>query len=145
MRKKGSISDCARERNRDLFRAYRELLESSAHIELSELLEKVVNMPAKRFWVSEERAAIVIADMMRGCRNLHVGKNKMEMFNEIFRRALKVKAARPELTVYEIAKIVVNQRAPKFYLTTGSARVILFYEKKKWYEERKKNLRHMFQ
>lgn len=145
MKHKGSISDVIQERNRDLFRSYRKLLQEAEFVNPDKLFEDVVNTPAKRFWVSEERAAIVISEMMRGHKPHENSKYRNGMFREIYRRAMKLKHKHPELTIYEIACKVVNQKAPRFYITPSSARTIIFYEKKKWYEEKKKKLRFMFQ
>lgn len=143
MKHKGSISDVIQERNRDLLRAYRKLLHEADFVDQDKLFVDVVNSPAKRFWVSEERAAIVISEMMRGIKPHGHNKYRDGMFREIFKRAMKIKRAHPELTIYEIACRVVNQKAPRFYITPSTARTIIFYEKKKWYEEKKRKLKHM--
>lgn len=145
MKHKGSTSDFISQRNRDLFLAYRKLISESKHVDTDKLYEELVNFPSARFWVSEERAAIVLSDMIKKGVRPHVGKCRMEMFKEIYKRAVKVRQKQPELSMYDVACKVVNQKAPKFYLTAGTARIIIHYEKKKWYEEKKKRLRFMFQ
>lgn len=101
-------------------------------------------MPSARFWVSEERAAIVIAAMMQGDKLERMRPNKREMFQEIFKRAMKLKQENPALTIYDLAFNVVRQPAPKFYLAPGYAKNIIFHVKKQWFEQRKKKLRHIF-
>ena len=66
MKNVGAIFEYEEERNRDLMRAYKEQLASHENKDLQSVLNRVVEMPSKRFWVSEERAAIVISEMMRG-------------------------------------------------------------------------------
>lgn len=144
MKHKGSVCDFLEERNNDLFEAYRNLLESARFIDRTELSIRIVNMPAKRFWVSEERAAIVISAMMHKGDMPHLTETKKEMFDEIYKRALLVREQHPTMSIYEVARIVVNQPAPKFYITPGSAKVIIYYKKKEWYEKRRKQLRHLF-
>ncbi|MBO7167748.1 MAG: hypothetical protein J6V61_03275 [Bacteroidaceae bacterium] len=144
MKHKGSICDFLEERNSDLFDAYRTLLESVQFIDRTEISTRLVNMPSRRFWVSEERAAIVISAMMHKRDVPHLTPTKKEMFDEIYKRALVVMKENPHLSIYEVARIVVNQPAPKFYITPGSAKVIIYYKKKAWYEKRKKQLRHLF-
>lgn len=124
-------------------RVYRKLVEESEYVSLPLIFKEVVNQPAARFWVSEERAAIVIASMMRGEKLKGMLPNKQDMFREIYKRAMRLRKSRPELTVPELAFYVVRQPAPKFYLTPGSAKVIISSAKKKWYEERKQKLRHL--
>lgn len=125
-------------------RVYHELICASDFISLPQIYKEVVNMPSARFWVSEERAAIVISSMMKGEKLLDMRPTKREMFKEIYRRAMQLKKEQPALSVYDIAFKVVRQPAPKFYITPGYAKSIIFYVKKKWYEERKRKLRHLF-
>jgi len=58
--------DFTRERNDDLMRAYREQRALANYIIMPEIFEKVAESPAKRFWVSEERAAVEVSRMLVG-------------------------------------------------------------------------------
>jgi len=144
MKPHGSKFEYEQERDKDLMRAYHLLIEKTDFISMPLIYEEIVNMPSARFWVSEGRAAIVIASMMRGDRLSSMRPNKREMFREIYRRAMKLKKEKPWLSLFDIAFNVVKQPAPKFYLTPGSAKVIICKAKRKWYEERKRKLRHLF-
>ena len=132
------------QRDKDLMRVYHELISSAKEIRMMNIYEQIVMRPAKRFWVSEERAAVVIAAMMNGNRLQKMRKTKREMFQEIFKRAMRIKKRNPNMTPFELATLVVKQPAPKFYLTAVSARIYILNVKKKWYEERRKKLRHLF-
>lgn len=101
-------------------------------------------MPSKRFWVSEERASVVLSVMLQEKQPQAIIRNRKEMFREIYKRAIRLMKKEPELSISEVARRVVNQQAPKFYLSPKSAKYIIFYEKKKWYEQRKKQLKHLF-
>lgn len=148
MKPHGSKFEYENERINDLMRAYRELIEQSSHIRLPLIYKKVVNMPSSRFWVSEERAAIVIAAMFKSaCINdvlKGMRETKREMFHEIYKRAMELRAKQPSLSVFDIAFKVVRQPAPKFYLTPGSARVYIYKAKNEWFKTRKQKLRHLF-
>jgi len=144
MKHKGSICDYVEERNRDLLRAFHEVIASGAHPSVPDIYRATANSPASRFWVSEERAAVVLTLMFNKRKLPKMIKSKREMFNEIYRRAVKLKAKNPDMTMLELATNVVHQPAPKFYLTGGSTKVIITYAKKKWYEERRKKLKHLF-
>lgn len=148
MKPYGCKFEYEKERNNDLMRAYHELVERSSHICLPVIYEEVVNMPSARFWVSEERAAIVIAAMMKSVNVDEalndMRQNKKEMFHEIYNRAMKLREKNPMMSVFDLAFNVVRQPAPKFYLTPGSARVIIYRAKREWFEARKRKLRHLF-
>lgn len=105
---------------------------------LSRLMEEVVATPAQRFYVSEERAAIVLSKMLQGQSIAHMQLQKRRMFEEIYRRFLALMQRRPYLRYQEAVAIVVNQPAPEFYLTIGSAIVILHRIRKRRREEARK-------
>lgn len=142
MKNVGAIFEYEEERNKDLMRAYKEQLALRENKDLQSVLNRVVEMPSKRFWVSEERAAIVISEMKRGKGLKIKGKVKREMYHEIFRRVEELQRKHPEMSIYDLTFMVVTGPAPKFYLTPGSAKVIIHKVKKQWYEERKRRLRH---
>lgn len=144
MKHYGNKFEYETDRNDDLMRVYHELIDSADFISLPQIYREAVNRPSARFWVSEERAAIVISSMMKGNKLLNMRPNKREMFEEIYRRAMILRQEQPSLSVYDIAFNVVRQPAPKFYMTPGYAKVVIFYTKKQWYEERKRKLRHLF-
>ena len=143
MKHVGSTFEYEDMRNEDLLNAYKEALRiydrSSA-----DLYRKVVEMPTRRFYVSEERAAIVISNMHKGRSIAQMRPNKREMYEEIYRRVLELKKERPNDSIYDLTFAVVQQPAPKIYLTPESARVFICYIKKQWYEQRKKKYRHLF-
>lgn len=132
MKNIGSTFEYEDARDRDLMRAYREALSQSNGDSAADMYDKVAKMPAARFWVSEERAAIVISNMFKGRSIAQMRTNKREMYEEIYRRVCELKKKRPEESVYDLTFEVVSQPAPKFYLTAESARIIIHYIKKKW-------------
>lgn len=140
MKNRGSEFEYAEERNDDLMRAYLSQLSECDVIRLPQVFSHVVNMPSRRFWVSAERAAIVISNMMRGDTLPNMRMTKREMFYEIYRRVLELQKMYPNKSIYELAFIVVQEPAPKFYLTAGSAKVIIYRIKKQWYEKKARRL-----
>lgn len=125
MKKKGTISQLQHERDDDLMRAFQQELAGRPHILLPEVLNAVVSSPSKRFWVTSERAAIVIYNMMKGDELEHMRPIKRKMFREIYRRVMKLKANYPQLSIPILTEQVVAEPAPEFYITPGSAKVII--------------------
>ncbi len=144
MKKKYSHFEYEDERNEDLMRAYREIREKYPEMKSREIDEEISRMPSKRFWVSEERASIVISAMLKGRKFDRMGKTKLEMYNEILKRVIELKQKMPNKTLSELVFNVVNSPAPKFYLTPGSIRILIHKIKTKWYEEKKRKYRHLF-
>lgn len=147
MKYRGSQFEYKEERDADLLRVYREKLAISDRISMPEIAQMIVESPSRRFWVSEERADIVISDLLNGKSIDHMNPMKREMFLEIFRRYKEHKAEHPSLAKKDIIWHVCNEEAPKFYLTVKSAIVLLHKarkeEKRRCYEARKQRLRFM--
>ena len=141
MKHKGANMEYAEERMQDLMRAYGAYISSCGHIRMPEVYAAIVNMPSRRFWVSDIRATKVIYAMLRGVPVKGMRHLKREMFEEILRRVLALRKRKPGLTVRECCSIVVEQPAPKFYITPGSAKVMVCKARKKWTRERLGRLR----
>lgn len=113
----GSSVDFTLARNADLIRVFRQKLAEAPVIRMPEILKEVAASPSSRFWVSAHRAAIVISAMESGRKLPIMTDNKREMFAEIFRRYKQLRPFHPEMTILELATMIVNQAAPKFYFT----------------------------
>lgn len=134
MKSFGSVLAFTRERNAALLKAYRQQVESASFIRLNEIGQKIVNSPSPRFWVSEERAAAVVSAIMRGKPVLDTMRpTKREMFEEIHRRVVALKAKHPDWHLCELVYEVVNSPAPKFYMEASSALERLFKIRNGWY------------
>ena len=130
----GSILDFTHERNRDIMRVYRERLAEATVIVMPAIFELVAQSPASRFWVSEERAAAVVAAMEAGKPMPRMRSNKREMFGEIYRRYLIMRKDCPGKSAYELVARIVNQPAPKFYLTPRTVGEFIYRIRNGWYD-----------
>lgn len=141
MKKKGALMEYSQERLDDLMRAYDEYIESCAYIRRPEVYAQIVNMPSKRFWVSDIRASLVVSAIIRGEAKLsEMWGTKREMYEEIYRRVMKLRKHYPESTISELCHKVVQQPAPKFYLTPGSAKQMVCKARKEWIKRKLKRL-----
>lgn len=129
------------ERIRDLMRAYDEYILSCEYIRMPDVYASIVNMKSRRFWVSDTRAVKVVYAMLRGASLKNMRPLKREMFEEIMGRVMNLRSNRPELSISDCCSIVVAQPAPKFYLTPGSAKIMVCKARKKWVLEKLKRLR----
>lgn len=131
----GCILDFTQQRNADLMRAFRHQLALSDFIVMPNIFELVADSPASRFWVSEERATIVISAMAAGKPLPRMRHNKREMFDEIYCRFLIERKANPNKSTYELVAKIVNQPAPKFYLTPRTVGEFIYRIKNGWYDK----------
>lgn len=130
----GSTVDFTRQRNADLMRVFRQKLAEAAHIHMPEIFRQVAASPSSRFWVSEERAAIVIAAMQAGREVALMTANKREMFDEIYRRYLELRASHPDKSIIELARVIVHQPAPRFYFTPRSVGEFIYRIRNGYYD-----------
>ena len=117
--------DFTSQRNDDLMRAYREQLALANYIIMPEIFEKVAESPARRFWVSEERAAVVVARMLVGKPFSGMRQNKF----------LAPRDLHPDKSLFELVSRVVHQPAPKFYLTPRTVGEFIYHIKNGWYDK----------
>lgn len=133
MKTKGAFMEYSQERSDDLMRAYYDYLTVCSYIRMPEVYNTIVNMPSQRFWVSDIRAANVVSSIMRNNARLDkMRATKREMYEEIYRRVMKLSKEYPNLSIIELCSEVVTQPAPKFYLTPGSAKIMICKARKEW-------------
>lgn len=132
----------SRERLDDLMRAHDEYISSCRYIRMPDVYGSIVNMPSRRFWVSDVRAALVVSAMMRKEVDLDsMWPLKKEMYEEIFSRVMRLREEHPGLSTSELCARVVVQPAPKFYLTPGSAKMMVCKARKEWTKRKMEKLR----
>ena len=139
MKNFGSVLAFTRERNDALIKTYRKHIAAVSFISLDEIGALVVNSPSPRFWVSEERATVVISAIMRGKPILDTMRpTKREMFEEIYLRVLELKKKHPNWKLSQLVMSVVNSPAPKFYMEASSALERIFKIRNGWYNNEKR-------
>lgn len=137
MKHKGCIVDFSVQRNRELMRAYRSVLSKKSHFDFKNDYNEVVNHPCSRFWVSEERATVVVSALLKGHYALDsMHPLKREMFLEIFKRFMEIYEENPNRSIPDIVFEVVNSSAPKFYMTPRTAMMYIYSIKKNHHPKR---------
>ena len=111
-------------------------MNSPADESMDEVYQRIVNSKSKRFWVSEEQASKVVSYMMKGNKIDYMSDNKRKMFEEIYIRVMKMREENPNIRLFRLVEIIVSQEAPCFYMTSGSAKVIISQIKSKWCKRR---------
>lgn len=126
MRKPGSTLYFTKERRQDILNAFHNIIAQSPHINIRQISHAVALAGASRFWISEERAAMVISRLQRGLpvpgplRPL-----RQKMFHDLFNSYLNIRKSNPRLPFAMAVHLAVNSPAPQFYLAPESiARII---------------------
>ncbi len=133
----------ADERAWDLFAAYKRYMETHKYVSIPELFETIVNMPAKRFYVSSTRASIVISKIIKGDNLSYMCQSKRDMFFEIYRQYEELRQRNKKAPLRQLVGEIVVRPAPKFYLAPGSAKLIVNETKKVWMKKRQQKLKYL--
>ena len=141
MKTTGATVDYAEERIAALMKAYDSFIDNARYISMPQLYAAIVEMPTHRFWVSEIRATKVICSMLKGRPLRRMRPLRKEMFNEIFNRVKLMKQSHPRRSIRECCAIVVSQPAPKFYLTPGTAKVMICKARGDWQQQKIEQVR----
>lgn len=140
MKHVGSNMEFSEERLENLMRVYDEYIIKCRYIKMPEVYEYIADAPADRFYVSDTRASVVISDMMQGKSLDTMRPLKREMFEEILRRVIRLRQEQPTWTMRRLCAEVVAQPAPKFYITAGSAKIMVCKARKQWVENKLRRL-----
>lgn len=138
MRKKNSISDFTSERDTHLLLNFRKALAVQSRISLEKAFRTASEAPAPQFWVSEQRAAIVIGRILAGDDpTLSMTPRKREMYRELYARVLTLRGLHPEASIQQLAFEAVNQPAPCAYLSWPRVRTLIYNERRRLRLERR--------
>ena len=119
------------QRNMDLYNAYKQVISGMNIIVLDEALELTVNSPAKRFYISADRAyGVLVRWDLHGVTRL-ISDERQEMYEELYERIKVLKPLYPNTPLMHMVEMVIEQPAPKFYLKIKSAKTILCNYKSK--------------
>lgn len=126
MKKKGNVCDYTSQRNAELCASFRRHIHEASFIDLDVIFRKVASSPASRFFISEQRANLIIADKRRsGAWNVR-NPQRLEMLREIERIANTLFRSGRYTRFADAIFDAVNSPAPSFYLTPRSARTIIY-------------------
>lgn len=133
MKRQGSKFEHTAERDKELMKTYCHYLGACDEAKLDVILTQTVNTPCSRFWVSDERASIVMSGIEREAIDLTtMVESRRNMYLELYRRVQLLRNENPTMSLSEVTSMAVMQEAPCFYLTAKSARTIIHRIKTKW-------------
>lgn len=137
MKFKGDEQDFNEERDRELLRIYRRLIADVKHIRSVDICTQISDHPSPRFWVSSDRAAIVVGALSKGDLLVSTHPSKREMYFEIYSRFCELRKKHPKKSVYDLVTEIVYQPAPKFYLTPRTIKEFINRAQKRRRDEKK--------
>ena len=108
-----------REKAIALTRAFHTMLSKNRGMSVTQLIEKLEELPAPRFYVSTQCAINMVNRIKKGLETNMRGSRR-EMFDEIMARLEKEKKRHPQKSNYDQMEDVLAQPAPSFYMTGKS-------------------------
>lgn len=131
MKKKGSICDYTAMRNDDLRQTFKRCLAQNDARCVYDIFELMTRQPAKRFYISEQRAYRLVYARRKGREwPEKMMPSRRRMMEEIFCRVQRRMSRTPSASLADVVFEVVNEPAPSFYMTRGSIKTI-FYDFRK--------------
>jgi hypothetical protein len=118
-------------RDRDFFKLCETVRkEAASYLSVSQIARIAVQREAQSFYLSEREYVRIYRKtrLTPECKS----RIKNEMYREIRNRFLKVKRENPGMNHFQIARIVGEQKAPRFYISEESA-IQLYYRLLKQY------------
>lgn len=115
------------ERDLALIDAFKRELRTRAILDLDKIFAYIATeVPAPRFYISEERAVRIIKYHQCHGRWLTTRQLKRRMLEEIERRALHYLDGRQADNIIDAIYMAVNDPAPSFYLSPHSVRTYIY-------------------
>lgn len=143
MKHAGCILEFTDQRNEELMRTFDRVLKENPFIDLEDAYAKVAESPCSRFWVSEERAKVVLSAMEKNNSGLYdMRHHKREMFLELHRRTKSLQEKHPDDSFFDIVMMAVNSPAPRFFMSPRFVKDIIYAINKGSY--RKRSRKHPF-
>lgn len=119
------------QRNMDLFSTFKRVIFEMDYIMLNEAVKITVNSPAKRFYISADRAYGVIVRWDKYGKCKLISPERQEMYDELYEIILRLRAKNPDLPLQHLIELAIEQPASKFFLKISSAKTILCNYKNK--------------
>lgn len=132
----GCVVEYTMQRSDALMEEYHKYSVSANYLKADDIFSFIVNQPCQRFWVSPGRAVSVVRRMIKGDELLYMRPSKREMFFEIFNRVSILRNSDKSSPLDKLVMDVVDSPAPKFYLSPGSAKIMVSKAKKQWYQKK---------
>ena len=109
-------------RDSALYEAYKQLLSEGYS---GSIYQKLINSPAPSFFASERLAITYVHTKELGHPIPKLGSYNREKYEEIYRRYLIKKKARPHLAVRDIIRNIIISPAPRFYMSAVAAQKVI--------------------
>lgn len=126
MKKPRASIDFAKAREKEIVSAFRRLLPRLQHIVVRDVAALVAALPSPRYWVSEERAAIVLSRMLRGQPLGPMRPLRLAMFRELRSAFESVRHRHPRLPYLEAVHMAVNSPASSFFMAPETVAKIIY-------------------
>lgn len=114
------------DRDKDFFAVCEQVRkEHGSYISVKDIACKAVKREADGYYLTTKQIINIIH--YKRCNPDKKTRWKQGLYTDIFQRYWSIKKENPGLTVSKIAKIIDEEKAPRFYMTEKSATNLLYY------------------
>lgn len=121
----GYYNDDLLKRDKELVDIFNEKLRTSRKT-VKEIIDETAQSPSSRFWITPRKALLHIHRLIEGDTLPEMLPRHRERYIELRTRFEIIKKQQPKLKDCEIARIVVEQPAPSFYLMPTTATKLIY-------------------
>ena len=124
MKKKGSISDCFAERDAELRKAF---FNQDVYSTSDNAMLKTLKTPSSRFWVDPYHARDVMSRIEKNPESVDgMHPERRRMYLALYRRYQEIRRQFPGYSKINAVSIAIFSGAPEFFLSTSTARRIIY-------------------
>lgn len=115
------------ERDKNFFQVCEKIRKNSkAYVSVAEIAKKAVLEEADEYYITLKQM-IVILTCMRCEKNIDtLSEHKRALYKDIFSRYWVLKKKNPTMRTFEIAKMIHNEKAPRFYFSDSRAKSLYY-------------------
>ncbi len=107
------------------FDALKLLRQKNPYVSTEDVISKLIDMEAPRFYISFDNAQRIVSRMRRGLSVKVSNERKMEMYREIYRRFEEI-ASQSKSCNYQVLEKILSTTAPSFYVDKTTMRGIVY-------------------
>lgn len=115
------------ERDKDFYNVCEQIRkENKGYIKIDDIVSKAVVSPAESYYISAKQIREII-QLMRCSKCIeHLSESKQSLYKRILELYMEEKKKNPELSVTQIASLIDEYTAPRFYMSVERAKGLYY-------------------
>jgi len=117
-----------KERDKDFFEVCESIRKDNYpnYVSVENIVKQAINKEAQSFYRNTEIYAQIINKVRCGYLNKIRNSLTIELYNELWNRYIQIKRQNPKYNSMDCARIISEQKAPRFYLSERHAKNLYY-------------------